>query len=95
MTGEKLFLKELKEYVNCGMSKNDLKTLINQRLKELEQQQVNVSKRVLGIESVGSLIKSMPLDQAIQAIKSDITGQPQTTVIDGQLVVALAGNGNG
>ena len=54
-----------------------------------------VSKRVLGIESVGSLIKSMPLDQAIQAIKSDITGQPQTTVIDGQLVVALAGNGNG
>lgn len=47
-----------------------------------------VSKRVLGIESVGNLIKSMPLDQAVQVIKSDITGQPQTTVIDGQLVVA-------
>ena len=47
-----------------------------------------VSKRVLRIESVGSLIKSMPLDQAIQIIKSDITGQPQTTVIDGQIVVA-------
>ena len=36
MRGEKLFLLELKEYVNVGMSKNDLKTLINQRLKELE-----------------------------------------------------------
>lgn len=37
LLGQELFLKELKEYINCGMSKNDLKTLINQRLKELQQ----------------------------------------------------------
>jgi hypothetical protein len=69
--------------------------------KQLENEEINefeargellflfgVSKRVLGIESVGNLIKSMPLDQAIQIMKSDITGQPQTTVIDGEIVVA-------
>ena len=87
MTGEKLFLKELKEYVNCGMSKNDLKTLINQRLKELEQQQVNVSKRVLGIYSVANAFKSLPTNQAIQLLKSDLTGKPITEVIKGELVL--------
>jgi hypothetical protein len=48
----------------------------------------NVSARTLGINSCAALIKSMPTDQAIQVMKSDITGQPQTTIIDGQLVVA-------
>jgi len=48
----------------------------------------NVSERTLGINSCAALIKSMPTDQAIQIMKSDITGQPETTVIDGQLVVA-------
>lgn len=46
-----------------------------------------VSERTLGINSCAALIKSMPTDQAIQIMKSDITGQPQTTVIDGELVV--------
>ena len=47
-----------------------------------------VNERTLGINSCSALIKSMPTDQAIQIMKSDITGQPQTSVIDGQLVVA-------
>ncbi len=47
-----------------------------------------VNERTLGINSCAALIKSMPTDQAIQIMKSDITGQPQTSVIDGQLVVA-------
>jgi hypothetical protein len=45
--------------------------------------------KMLGINSCGMLIKSMPLDQAIQLMKSDISGQPETAVIDGQLVIVL------
>ena len=47
----------------------------------------DVSERTLGIDSCAALIKSMPTDQAIQIMKSDITGQPQTSVIAGELVV--------
>lgn len=47
------------------------------------------SDRILGIESVGQLIRAMPFDQAVQSIKSMITGQPQSVVIDGQLIIAL------
>jgi hypothetical protein len=46
------------------------------------------SERTLGINSCAHLIKSMPLDQAIQIIKSDITGLPPTAIIEGELVVA-------
>ena len=35
MTGEQLFLNELKDFINVGMNKNDLKTCINQRLKQI------------------------------------------------------------
>ena len=38
LTGEILFLNDLKEYINSGMSKNDLKTLINQRIKTSNRQ---------------------------------------------------------
>jgi len=48
----------------------------------------SVSERTLGINSCGLLIKSMPLDQAIHIMKSDITGLPETQVIEGELVVA-------
>jgi hypothetical protein len=47
-----------------------------------------VSERTLGINSCAALIESMPTDQAIQIMKSDITGHPQTVVIEGELVVA-------
>ena len=40
MTGEKLFLNELKDYINNGISKNDLKTLINQRIKQFDNPDV-------------------------------------------------------
>ena len=43
MNGEQIFLNELKDYINSGMSKNDLKTLINQRLKEVENKQCNIA----------------------------------------------------
>ena len=46
----------------------------------------------LGINSCASLIKSMPTDQAIQIMKSDITGQSQAALIEGELVVAYVRN---
>ena len=48
----------------------------------------DVSERMLGIGSCANLIKSMPLDQAIQIMKSDITKLPSTQEIGGELVVA-------
>jgi hypothetical protein len=47
------------------------------------------SRKVLGFNSCASVVKSMPMDQAIQMIKSDITGKPQTSEIEGELVVTL------
>ena len=46
------------------------------------------SKRILGFDSVSSLIKSIPSEQAKQIIKSDITEIPYTAKIGGELVVA-------
>lgn len=37
MKGEEIFLNELKQSINNGTPKNDLKTLINQRLKQLKE----------------------------------------------------------
>lgn len=47
----------------------------------------DISARTLGIESAANLINSMPTDQAIQQLKSEITGKPITEKIDGQLIV--------
>jgi len=44
-------------------------------------------KRTLGINRVANIIKSMPTDQAIQQLKSELTGKPITEVIGGDLVV--------
>ena len=41
------------------------------------------------IEKAIGIIKSLPTDQAIQRIKSMITGEPETVVIEGELVVIL------
>ena len=46
-----------------------------------------VGERTLGFASCASIARSMPLGQAIQMIKSDITGIPTTAVIGGKLVV--------
>ena len=43
--------------------------------------------QTLPISSAAAVIKSMPLDQAIQFLKSEITGIPQTQVIEGELIV--------
>ncbi len=37
-----------------------------------------------------SLIKAMPSDQAIQLMKSEITGHPETIEIKGDLIVIFA-----
>ncbi len=61
-----------------------------QKDEQSQEQALNiadVSERTLGINSCANLIKTMPLDQAIQIMKSDITGLPQTQVIEGELVV--------
>ena len=44
-------------------------------------------KKEVSMISCAALIKSTPTDQAIQIIKSQITGKPVTGVIKGELVV--------
>lgn len=61
----------------------------NSAVKESDSLPPFKSSKVLGFNSCASVVKSMPLDQAIQLIKSDITGQPQTSKIEGELVVAI------
>ena len=46
-------------------------------------------KKTLSLEECAHLIKAMPIDQAMQQIKSDISGLPGTQIIDGELVVSL------
>ena len=41
------------------------------------------------IETAIGIIKALPMDQAIQQIKSKISGLPETVVIDGNLKVIL------
>jgi len=48
-----------------------------------------VSVRAIGIKSASSLIQSIPMDQAIQQIKSELTGLPETTEIKGELIVTF------
>ena len=43
----------------------------------------------MNIEKAIGIIKSLPTDQAIQRIKSMITGEPESVVIEGELVVIL------
>jgi hypothetical protein len=93
-------IKELTEIRNellTGLEKRD-RLYIKIQINKIDTLLYNASKnncvlpvaseRTLGINSCAALIKSMPTDQAIQIMKSDITGQPQTVVIEGELVVA-------
>lgn len=81
------------QYGTSEMANYKLQLLVEQYAKEYHESEVkklrlqNVNARTLGFASCAALAKSMPLDQAIQVIKSDITGLPQTAVIDGELVV--------
>ena len=43
----------------------------------------------IGINEAGSIIRNMPLGQAIQELKAKLTGQPVTTRIEGNLLVVL------
>ena len=88
----KTFIEHLERMIEgCeslgGMERE--KAVYQSILKEYRKQcnLQNVNARTLGFASCASLAKSMPLDQAIQIIKSDITGLPQTAKIDGELVV--------
>lgn len=93
----KTMLKRTKQsYVTVEQMKEtpEYKAVLN-AMDEMEDELVKnnavlhgVSARTLGIGSAASVIKAMSLDQAIQLIKSDITGLPQTQVIDGELIVA-------
>ena len=46
--------------------------------------------QTLPISSAAAVIKAMPLDQAIQFLKSEITGIPETQVIEGELIVMFS-----
>ena len=48
-----------------------------------------VSERYLNINDAAALIKSMPTNQAIHKMKATLSGQPETTVIEGELLVSL------
>ena len=49
----------------------------------------DVNVRAIGIKSASSLIQSIPMDQAIQQIKSKLTGRPETSEIKGELIVTF------
>jgi len=83
-------LKMLKSKID-NASENKYNYAIETSDVEAINQALNIpcaSERTLDINSCGLLIKSMPLDQAIHIMKSDITGLPETQVIEGELVVA-------
>lgn len=46
-------------------------------------------KKKMSINNAAMIIKSMPLDQAIQQIKISLTDLPQTSVIEGDLIVCI------
>ena len=50
---------------------------------------LSVNERCLHINDAIMLIKSMPTDQAIQKIKAIIANQPETTVINGELLITI------
>jgi len=96
------FFREEQKKFNLSLFCNDFeiaKRLIDliqsQPLTKIEDQLRNrtylfpVNNRVLGIKGCAGLIRSMPLDQAIQEIKSKITNLPETQVIKGELAVVL------
>ena len=43
--------------------------------------------KAISIEETAILIRTMPTDQAVQVMKSKLTGQPVTSEINGRLVV--------
>lgn len=45
--------------------------------------------KIMGISKAAGLIKAMPLGQAIQIMKSELTGHPDTVEIEGELVVTI------
>lgn len=45
--------------------------------------------KAIHMQEASQLIKSMPSDQAIQQMKAKLSGEPETTKIDGELVVVL------
>ena len=71
---------------NSAIFLNDLFEIpeIKQLIKMTD---INPDKPALGINRVAKYIKSMPTDQAIQQLKSELTGRPITEVIGGDLVV--------
>lgn len=48
-----------------------------------------VSERYLHINDAVLLIQSMPASQAIQKMKSMLSGQPDTVVVDGELLISI------
>ena len=49
---------------------------------------LGVSQSYVHINDAAALIKSMPADQAIQKMKAALSGQPETTIIDGELLIS-------
>ena len=43
----------------------------------------------INLSNVALYIRALPYDQAIQIMKSKLSGQPQTVEIEGELVVIL------
>lgn len=77
-----------------------MKEIIIDISEKLKKNEINVSEainllllsfgnnnQIIDIESMITVIKTMPAGQAIQSIKSKITGTPYTKKTDGMLVV--------
>lgn len=97
MKNAKDFLKECKKDKNFRMSTDTVSdaTMIAFATGYADYKLKNhgvigdVSVRAIGIKSVSSLIQSIPMDQAIQQIKSELTGRPETSEIKGELIVTF------
>ena len=52
----------------------------------------NQQMKAISIEETALFIRTMPTDQAVQVMKSKLTGQPVTSEIKGSLVVVYINN---
>ena len=71
---EKITALDLKDFVEHCMEFNNVVL-------------ADVSERSCDLISAAFHIKALPYDQAVQQIKVDLTGQPETVVINGRLRV--------
>ena len=75
------------EYEEKVKSEWNKQSFADYLLNELAELRTPHNMNAIDIEYAALLIKTMPTDQAIQKLKAMLSGQPETTAIDGHLLV--------